>query len=202
MAFARKIEGEWVEIFGGFTDAEGVQHPLGWCDSASPEQLAAVGAAEIEEPGPAPSEVQVIGMALSGTTSPVRVWTTVPFDLADLRSTQIARVNEGAGAFRRRFITDVSGQQATYLDKEVEAKAWALGADAADFPYLAAEADASGVPIADIAALVLATAATWRALNAKIEGRRRGAIVAIEDEGATAEAIIAAAAIDWDALLV
>lgn len=202
MAWARKEAGQWVELFGAIVTGAGdaaITRPPGWLEAATPEDLAAAGIFVIAEAGPAPTDAQVIGTAITGGDSPVRVWTTVPFDLAALRAQMINKVNGEAGAFRRRFITDISGQQATYLAKEAEALAWTAEGDPADFPYLAAEAGATGQVIGEIAALVLATAALWRGLDPQIEGLRRGAIVAI-GAAANAAAIGAAAAIDWDAL--
>lgn len=120
--------------------------------------------------------------------------------LATMRAAAVAEVNQGAGAFRQRFITDIPGQQATYLGKEQEALAWTEQSDPAAFPYLFNEATESGVAMADIVTLVLATAAQWRALDAKIEGKRRGAAVAIA-AAATAAEITEAAQVDWEALL-
>jgi hypothetical protein len=120
--------------------------------------------------------------------------------LASLRAAAVAEVNQGAGAFRQRFITDIPGQQATYLGKEQEALAWTEGANPDDFPYLANEAAATGQEIGDVVALILATATTWRALDAKVEGKRRGAAVAIA-AAETEEDVNTAKAVDWDALL-
>lgn len=120
-------------------------------------------------------------------------------DLDLIRDNLVAVVNTNAGAFRLRFITDVPGQQASYLTKEEEAKAWTAGADMVDFPFLAAEAEYTGMPVADIAALVLATASAWRNLAAKIEGRRRGAMVELAAATNIAQ-LVRAASIDWAAL--
>ena len=121
-------------------------------------------------------------------------------DLGPLKAAVTSQVNGAAGEFRKRFITDIPGQDATYLAKEVEAKAWTADADATLFPYLSCEAEATGQPIADVAALVLATAEQWRALDPRIEGQRRGATVAIS-AATNMAAIVMAANVDWDALL-
>ena len=121
-------------------------------------------------------------------------------DLGPLKTAVIAQVNTGAGDFRKQFITDIPGQQATYLAKETEARAWTSGADATAFPYLSGEASATGSTLDAVAALVLATAEQWRALDPKIEGRRRGATVAI-DAATNIAAIVAGASVDWAGLL-
>ncbi|WP_242140879.1 hypothetical protein [Sphingomonas sp. TREG-RG-20F-R18-01] len=120
-------------------------------------------------------------------------------DLAPIREGLIGKVNDDAGQFRLHFITDVAGQQATYLAKEEEAKAWTPQANLSDFPFLAAEAEYTGMAIVDIVTLVLATAAAWRRLAAKIEGRRRGAMVELA-AAANVAALVRAATVDWAAL--
>lgn len=113
-----------------------------------------------------------------------------------------AQIDREAGVFRKRFITDVPGQQQTYAEKEREARAWTADADPADFPFLAAEAAARDVSIADVAALVIATADAWRLLGAAIEGARMGSKAAVTaaktagDWGAMADA----AQINWEDL--
>ncbi|WP_242183066.1 hypothetical protein [Sphingomonas sp. CARO-RG-8B-R24-01] len=121
-------------------------------------------------------------------------------NLEPIREGLIGMVNNDAGQFRLRFITDVAGQQATYLSKEEEAKAWTPQANLSDFPFLAAEAEYTGMAIADIVTLVLATAAAWRGLAAKIEGRRRGAMVELA-AAANVAALVRAATVDWASLV-
>lgn len=113
-----------------------------------------------------------------------------------------ARISAEAGEVRRRFITDVPGQMGTYLVKEAQARAWVATAspDPAEHPHLALEAEATGMSVADVAALVIATADHWRLLDARIEAARRGAIVAVQ-AAETPEAKLAAAEVDWAAVL-
>lgn len=102
--------------------------------------------------------------------------------LAEAKAAAVQRVNAAAGAARAAMITVIPGQDATYQIKEAEAKAYAAAfePDPADYPYLAAEAAALGLPLADLAATVAATALAWHRLNAAIEATRRGAITRIE----------------------
>lgn len=204
MAYALLVGSTWVEIDGPFAIGEGddaVHYPANWLASSSDEDLAAIGVLPIVEPGPPAAGLEVTGAVLIDVDGvPTRQITTAPIDLDRLRADAIRAVNDGAGAFRRLFITDITGQQATYLAKEAEARAWAPGADPTYFPYLTQEAAATGQSVADVVALVLATAAQWRALDPRIEGRRRGASVAIA-EAADAEAIAAAGVVEWTALL-
>lgn len=100
-------------------------------------------------------------------------------------------VNARAEAVRCFYLTPGSGQAITYARKEDEARAWELGADPADFPFLSAEAVATGATLADTAALVLAQADAWVTIGAAIEGNRRGLVVAIDaaTDGAALDAI-------------
>ena len=164
------------------------------------------GGAEIGEPAALPLDLQ----GLSESSLADLDWTDaalgyrgfgyVPvIDLTDLRAEAVARVNAEAGAFRRRFITDIPGQIGTYLAKEAEAKAYATD-QGADCPYLESEARATNRPVGDVATEVSQTAARWRKLDAAIEGARRGAVLAIEG-ALTADRISAAGFVDWEALL-
>lgn len=112
----------------------------------------------------------------------------------------VARINAEAGEQRARHITVTTGQEGTYTAKQAEAERYAAGG-AAPFPYLEAEAAATGSTVDDVAALVLATAKAWTALNAGIEGARRGALVAVERAVAAGEvaAVAAVFPVAWPA---
>lgn len=126
--------------------------------------------------------------------------TSITVDVAILKSVLLQRVDAEAGAFRSRFITVSPGQEATYLRKEDEARRYAASGGAGSYPFLSAEATATGATLAAVATLVLETADQWVPLGAAIEGRRRAAKLAIE-AATTIPAVIAAATVDWDALL-
>lgn len=202
-AYAFKRAGEWREITGPFTIGDGddaVQYPANWPALVSADELTALGVVAITEPGPLPSGAIIIGSTLTGEDAPTRTWTIEQPNLADLKKALTTQVNTAAGAFRLNFITDIPGQQATYLAKEAEAKRWTEDAGQGDFPYLSAESAATGTSMAAVAALVLATAEQWRALDPRIEGARRGATCGIDAAETAAEAR-AAAVVDWPALL-
>lgn len=101
-------------------------------------------------------------------------------DLAPLKRALTDTVNSRAEAVRCMFLTPGSGQAITYARKEAEARAWNEEADPADFPFLSAEASATGATLADTAALVLVHANAWVTIGAAIEGNRRGLVVAID----------------------
>lgn len=106
--------------------------------------------------------------------------------LDEARAVAVARINFEAGAAREPHITVTAGQSATYLSKQIEAERY-RDRQGGPYPYLEAEAAATGSTVEDVAALVLATAEAWTALNARIEGVRRGALVAVERAADVAE---------------
>ncbi len=89
-----------------------------------------------------------------------------------------ARVDAAAGAARARHITVAPGQEAVYLIKEAEARAYL--ADATEGALLAAEAAALGLDVAAAAQAIVARATAWRSVAATIEGLRLGAKAAID----------------------
>lgn len=118
--------------------------------------------------------------------------------LEDHRKNAINAINQTAGSVRAKYMTVIPGQEATYLMKEAEVKAYLADPTpvATDYPMLKAEADACGMTLAEVATLVSTTAAAWKPLAAQIEGLRRGAIVAIE-AATTAAEIDTAADVTW-----
>jgi len=100
-------------------------------------------------------------------------------DLAAVEAAAVGRINREAGGERARHITVTTGQEGTYLAKQAEAERFLAGVPG-PHPYLEAEAAATGAAVAAVAAVVAETAAQWTALNAAIEGARRGALVAVE----------------------
>lgn len=110
-----------------------------------------------------------------------------------------ARIDAEVGEFRCKFITNIPGQEMTYLRKESEARDF-IAEGAGPWPVLSAQHDATGEPIADIAAAVVAQADAWLVLGAKIEAARMAAKQAVA-AAETREAKEAAAVVDWKALV-
>lgn len=108
-------------------------------------------------------------------------------NLGPCKRSMIDAVNSRAEAVRNLFLTPGSGQAITYARKEDEARAWTTEAEPAAFPFLSAEATATGATLADTAALVLEQANAWVTIGAAIEGNRRGLVVSIEAAADLAE---------------
>jgi hypothetical protein len=109
----------------------------------------------------------------------------------------IRRVNQECGAFRASLATDIPFQAGVYADKREEAARYVSGVpNPVDFPYLAAEAAATGVKLKAMIATINAISAQWTAVSVAVEARRRGAIVAIE-AASTVEQVKAAVPQVW-----
>lgn len=96
--------------------------------------------------------------------------------LDEAKAEALRAIDEAAGETRRRFITEVPGQQATYLVKYEQARAYAAAGyppDTSAYPYIEAEMAAQGLPAEGAANLILATGAPWNdILGPAIEARR------------------------------
>lgn len=123
-------------------------------------------------------------------------------NLEPVRQQTYGKIDDQAEAVRAKFITIGSGQAMTYHRKETEARAFDAATDpvATDYPFLNAEATATGIAIADVAAAVLAQTNAWVVIGAKIEGARMAAKKAVA-AAADIPAMVAAATIDWDTVL-
>lgn len=121
------------------------------------------------------------------------------FDATTTAARFHALIDAAAEATRARFITPGAGQAMTYLRKEAEAAAY-LSDAAAPVPFLTAEADATGVAVADLAATVAARAAAWAAIGPRIEAARLAAKQAVS-AAANAQAMQQATMVDWVAVV-
>lgn len=148
-------------------------------------------------PGSAAAQQPGDGLAVMPVSE--AVFRSDPLDLDGVRADQCAQIDAEAEATRSLFITPGSGQAMTYLRKEAEAASW-LADNSASVPFLDAEAAATGVTVAALAALVAARAAQWAAIGPKIEAARMGAKQAVQEAGNLA-AIAAARAVDWAAVV-
>lgn len=106
-------------------------------------------------------------------------------------------VDNAAGEARTRFITDVPGQQAVYMEKRAEAIAFISAhavspGSAVPGPHIAAEAAATGKAPIVLASEVMANANAWlNTYSPAIEAARVGGKAAV-DAATTPEAAQAA----------
>jgi D-alanyl-D-alanine dipeptidase len=116
-------------------------------------------------------------------------------DLDAVRGSLYAKIDAAAEEVRARFVTPGSAQAMIYLKKEAEARAVVWG-QSKPTPFLDAEAAATGVTVADLAALVVTKAEAWDAKAAQIEALRRAAKAAVAQADNIA-AMHTAAQVNW-----
>lgn len=100
-------------------------------------------------------------------------------DLRPLRADAMAAVDGMAEAARAETATGGALQALTYRAKLDEARDVVAGGGGTH-PILEAEAAARGVDVSALASLVIATAESWAATTAAIEGKRIAAKLAID----------------------
>lgn len=134
-----------------------------------------------------------------GYAVPQQAVMTFPIDIPMIRAFYHERIDQEAGAFRSRFITDVPGQAQTYVRKEIEARSWVEGDEASNpdaYPFMIAEAAIRSVPIEQVRDEIMAQVNALAPIAALIEAKRIYAKRAVDD-AADIPAIASAAAIDW-----
>lgn len=128
-----------------------------------------------EGKGPLAAQVQA-------TRESIKAQFPTPQTLAEARDEHVITVNRLIGDVRVKYITSIPGQELTYQQKALEVQRYDAdpAPDGANYPYLQAEATATGATLADVYQLVKATAVAWNQFGATVEGLRRGTIVALE----------------------
>lgn len=176
MALWIHASGQVVDDLEDFVAPDGTNYPGAWPKADIPGMSPV-----ILSPCPDDPSVVILSYTVDRDTK-TQVWETrskTAEELVAEETNLISRVNQEAGAARRAFITDVPGQEGTYMAKSAEAKAYQTDPNG-NYPYLTAEASHTGKTVEQIAALVNATADAWTLINAQIEGIRRGAIETIQ----------------------
>lgn len=97
-------------------------------------------------------------------------------DIENALEHYLALADRTAEERRERFITTFSGQSMTYEAKYQEAKRYPQGNR---WPFLEAEATATGSTVSEVAASVLEARTKWEEIGAEIEGSRLKAKKAI-----------------------
>lgn len=110
------------------------------------------------------------------------------------RAGAIAAINACAADVRRRYVTDILGQEAIYMMKEAEARAWVAsgGEDPAQFPLILAEVGITAPTAHEVAQVYLNLAGLYVQVAARLETARLGCIAAAEtaiDEDAARAAV-------------
>ncbi|WP_411838671.1 hypothetical protein [Paracoccus sp. ME4] len=115
-------------------------------------------------------------------------------DLIGARLMAVAAINAAAGPIRRLYVTDIPGQEALYLMKEAEARAWVASADPdpMQFPLISAEVGITAPTADEVAQVYLNLSGLYTAAAAQLETVRLGHI-AMAEAAPTVEAAEAAA---------
>lgn len=105
-------------------------------------------------------------------------WEYTP-TLLEIVAQSLTEIDAAAGAARLRYLTDVPGQQTTYLIKSSEAQAWLNGSPVAG-PYLQAEADAMQTDVTAAAKAITTITDRWDScIGPAIEKARRSGKIAL-----------------------
>lgn len=129
-------------------------------------------------------------------------------DFSPLKKYLVQQINDSFNAFILSLTSELVGQDRRYSKKEVEALVWTTGDEIAHpekYPYMLAEAAAKtailgrAVTVADVHAGVMAQLAASVA-DPVLEGYRVAHRQAVS-EATTLPAIVAAATVDWAALM-
>jgi hypothetical protein len=120
-------------------------------------------------------------------------------NLGVLRTFMWAQIDAAAESFCKSFVTPGETQMVRYQRKEAQARAY-LADSNASVPMLEAEATATGVTVATLAATVVAIADAWGGIMDAVEGARIGAKKAVQDATGVHD-IFQAAVVDWQGLL-
>lgn len=119
---------------------------------------------------------------LAGIWTDPRTPARVVDDLAAARVVAVARINAVSAMVRRRYVTDIPGQEALYLMKEAEARAWisATSPDIADYPLIAAEIGITGQDASQVAQVYINLAQIYVTAAAQLETARLGHVAQAE----------------------
>jgi hypothetical protein len=127
----------------------------------------------VERPAPPPPSAEEIAARTEGL-------------LRRARAEAAEVINARAGDLRRRFVTAIPGQEAIYLEKRAEARAYIAAAsqggdpqDLADYPLLAGEVGLTAPDAWQLAQVWLNRAHLFKRVGAATEGARLAALAAL-----------------------
>lgn len=105
-------------------------------------------------------------------------------DLNPIKDSAITEVNQIIGNIRKRFITDIPGQEMIYKTKESQAKEYLSAnpepSDLTGFRLLATEVSIRGITPYEAAQLIINLASIWEDVGGALEDIRLGSIMQIE----------------------
>lgn len=102
--------------------------------------------------------------------------------LIDQKQEFIIKIDNIAGNKRLEYITSTPGQEVTYTAKLADAQAYKAAGypiDVSTYPWINAEANATGNSPTNVADFIIYTAAIWEDKGSKIEGARQAAKISV-----------------------
>lgn len=115
--------------------------------------------------------------------------TLFTLDIEAVREALYNKADMGAAGNLAGIISPIPGQGAVYAAKAAEARAYSKSSRASDFPLLAAEAEARGVPITEVQSAVLRKASEESLAIAANEAKRITTKLAISKAGNVGEMV-------------
>jgi hypothetical protein len=122
-----------------------------------------------------------------------------PLTIDDVIELALSNIDQAAGIVRLKYITSAPGQTEIYLEKTEEAIDYTVAGypeDASSYPFIVAEANASGITCREAAEMIIKKKSLWLGKAAKIEEvRRTGKITirqlkSVDDVASTEKATI------------
>jgi hypothetical protein len=98
--------------------------------------------------------------------------------LEDQKQEAFNQVDQTAGSTRAKYITVAAGQEATYAEKEADARAYVADGypvDASNYPWINTQALLMGITAREVADVIVYTADQWIRVGSQIEGERMAA---------------------------
>jgi len=126
--------------------------------------------------------VQAIATFLESTpdfSAQFYTWNGTAFkeNLPALRADALLKIDVAAGQTRLKYLTSIPGQDATYLAKEADCRAYKAAAypeDTTGYQWVVAEAEATGLTPTEATDAIILQANQWRVVGSMIEKVRRG----------------------------
>ncbi len=124
----------------------------------------------------------------------------VPVTVEDAQKLAYNNIDQAAGKIRLNYITSAPGQTEIYLEKTEEAIDYTVAGypeDASMYPFVIAEANASGISCQDAAKLIIQKKSQWIIKAAAIEEVRRkgkltiGSLSSVDEITKMSESVIA-----------
>lgn len=175
----------------------------GWREGAIDPALSYIAASKPVPFPPSPGEWAVWDWDSHAWTDPRdAIW--IAAQLSEAQASALDRITAMRGRARLTYITDIPGQEAIYIAKLEEARAWIAAADPniADYPLIGSEIGVTAPTAYEVAQIFLNLNALWVQVAAVIDGACFAAEIAVQTATSadSVETIVTALAVQlWGA---